>query len=68
MRVLWPLLVRGVHDAILEDLLDNAERELTGAVAVPNRHGLRIRLVRALVGRRRQAGAGATGSLEHKRT
>lgn len=35
MRILWPLIVSSVHDAILEDLLDNAERELTGTVASP---------------------------------
>jgi len=37
MRVLWPLAVRWLHDAVLEDLLDNAERETTGTVASPAR-------------------------------
>ena len=32
MRVLWPLAVRWLHEAVLHDLLDNAERETTGAL------------------------------------
>lgn len=47
MRVLWPLIVRPVHDALLEDLLDNAERELTGTVASPHRYSRWVRVLRA---------------------
>jgi hypothetical protein len=35
MRILVPTVVRWLHDAVLEDLLDNAEREATGRVASP---------------------------------
>lgn len=48
MRILWPLIVRPVHDAILEDLLDNAEREVTGTVASPHRYSRWIRVLRAI--------------------
>ncbi len=48
MRVLWPLAVRACHDAVLEHLLDNAERAVTGAVAHPVRYPLRVRLILAL--------------------
>ncbi len=48
MRILWPLIVRPVHDALLEDLLDNAERELTGTVASPHRYSRWIRVLRAI--------------------
>jgi hypothetical protein len=54
MRILWPAMVRDAHDALLEDLLDNAERELTGRVATPNRYGVRIRVLRKLLGRGRR--------------
>jgi hypothetical protein len=30
MRVIWPLAMRWVHDALLQDLLDNIERGSTG--------------------------------------
>ncbi len=30
MTVLWPLAVRWLHEALLQDLLDNAERAATG--------------------------------------
>jgi hypothetical protein len=48
MLLLWPLIVRPVHDALLEDLLDNAERELTGTVAPPHRYSGWIRVLRAI--------------------
>lgn len=35
MRVLWPLVVRWMHDACLEDLLDRAERSLGAGPALP---------------------------------
>jgi Protein of unknown function (DUF3995) len=31
-RVMWPLMIRAMHDQLLEELLDNAERLLPGAV------------------------------------
>lgn len=45
MRLLWPLAVRACHDALLEHLLDNAERAVTGTVRAPVRYPLRARLV-----------------------
>ncbi|QSB06361.1 hypothetical protein [Natronoglycomyces albus] len=35
MRILLPLVVIHLHNALLEDLLDNAQRAATGAVAKP---------------------------------
>lgn len=51
MRLLWPLAVRWAHDAVLEDLLDNAERELSGRVERPARHSLVVRLLRRATAR-----------------
>lgn len=48
MRLLVPLVVRWLHDAVVEDLLDNAERAATGTVAKPYRHSLWVRLLRWL--------------------
>jgi hypothetical protein len=45
----WSFVVRPAHDALLEDLLDNAERELTGGVARPARWSLWVRLVRRMM-------------------
>jgi hypothetical protein len=44
MRVLWPALVRVCHDTVIEHLLDNAERAVTGTVAHPVRYPWRARL------------------------
>lgn len=46
MRLLWPLAVRWLHDAVLEDLLDNAERELHGVVARPGGWSPWVRVLR----------------------
>ena len=48
MRLLWPLLVRSCHDAVLEHLLDNAERAVTGTVQQPFRYDRRVRLAAAV--------------------
>lgn len=48
MRVLVPLVVRWLHDALLEDLLDNAERAATGTVIRPYRYTPWVRLLRWL--------------------
>ncbi|WP_412752125.1 DUF2867 domain-containing protein [Krasilnikovia sp. M28-CT-15] len=47
MRLLWPLLVRTLHDTVLEHLLDNAEHALTGTVRTPFRYSLRARVAAA---------------------
>lgn len=44
MRLLFPVLVEPLHDAVIEDLLDNAERQLTGRVRRPARHPAWVRL------------------------
>ncbi|MFD3688503.1 SRPBCC family protein [Nocardiopsis sp. NPDC058631] len=49
-RLTWPLAFRTLHDALLEDCLDRAERVLTGTVAAPARWGRRTRLLRRLFG------------------
>ncbi|ORM34112.1 DUF2867 domain-containing protein [Williamsia sp. 1135] len=35
MRLLFPLAIESMHDAVLEDLLGNLEREATGTVTAP---------------------------------
>jgi hypothetical protein len=47
MRLLWPLAVRWLHDALIENLLDRAERELHGVVARPGRWSPWVRVLRA---------------------
>lgn len=51
-RVSWPLVIRWLHDAILEDLLDTAERATTGTVRRPARWSPYVRLIRRLAPRR----------------
>ena len=50
MRVMFPVMVEPLHDAVVEDLFDNAERETTGSVARPATWGPRVRLLRRLAG------------------
>lgn len=47
-RLTWPLFYRRMHDALLEDLLDRAERELTGTVAAPAHWNLYVRFLRGV--------------------
>ncbi|MFJ6515748.1 SRPBCC family protein [Streptomyces sp. NPDC091406] len=47
-RLTWPLVWRPLHDALLEDSLDRAERACTGAVEHPARRGSYVRLLRRL--------------------
>lgn len=54
MLVLWPLLVRWFHQALMEDLFDNAERRLGTLHRPPARWSLWVRLTRSLVGHRRR--------------
>ena len=48
-RLLWPLAVRWMHDAVLEDLLDRVERTLGTGPARPARWTAWVRLLRRLV-------------------
>lgn len=47
-RLTWPLAFRWFHDAVVEDSLDRAEAETTGAVAAPRRWSPYVRLLRRL--------------------
>ena len=49
MLVTWPLFLRSLHDAMLEDLLDRAELAVTGRVLQPARWSRRVRLLRRLL-------------------
>jgi hypothetical protein len=52
MLVVWPLVIRHLHDALIEDLLDRAELAVTGRVASPNRWSPWVRLLRRRLRRR----------------
>ncbi len=45
-RISWPLMYRWLHDALLEDALDTAERALTGQVEHKARWNIYVRLLR----------------------
>ncbi len=45
----WVFMVRSVHDALLEDSLDCAERNLAGGPAVPAKWSLWVRFVRYIL-------------------
>jgi hypothetical protein len=49
----WWLVIRPLHDALIEDLLDRAEAALHGRVARPARWSWWVRLLRRLLRRRR---------------
>lgn len=46
-RLTWPAVYRWMHDALLEDSLDVAERALTGTVRSPARYSWYVRVLRA---------------------
>ena len=48
MRVMFPAAVEPLHDAVIEDLFDNAERETTGTVIRPATWSPRVRVLRRL--------------------
>jgi hypothetical protein len=56
MRVLWPVAIRWLHEALLQDLLDNAERAATGTVREPARWSPWVRLLRRALSARRAPG------------
>jgi hypothetical protein len=49
-RLRWALVIRWLHDACLEDLLDNCERAAGRAPAAPARWPIWVRLVRRVSG------------------
>jgi hypothetical protein len=51
MVLLWPLVIRWLHEALLQDLLDNAEVAVTGRLARPRaRWSWWVRLLRSVKG------------------
>ncbi|TWF76744.1 uncharacterized protein DUF2867 [Pseudonocardia hierapolitana] len=48
MRLAWPLAVRWAHDAVLEELLDNAERAVGAEPVRPARRSAWVRVLRAM--------------------
>ncbi|MFD1372329.1 SRPBCC family protein [Actinoplanes sichuanensis] len=48
MLLLWPLAERRLHQALVADLLDNAERAATGTVRRPARRSLWVQLLHAI--------------------
>jgi hypothetical protein len=49
----WALIIRPLHDALLEDALDKAERSISGDVAHPARWSPWVRTLREMMRRRR---------------
>ena len=52
MRLMFSAVVEPLHDAVVEDLFDNAEREVTGSVIRPTSWSPRVRVLRRLTGDR----------------
>ncbi len=44
--LLWPMAVRSLHDALLEDVLDRAETAAAGSPKVPAHHSAYVRFLR----------------------
>ena len=49
MRLLWPLVLRWLHDALIEDAFDNVEAVAAGQLPPPRRHGPVVRFLRSTV-------------------
>ncbi|MET9696119.1 SRPBCC family protein [Streptomyces sp. NPDC006529] len=56
MRLLWPLMIRWLHEALLQDLFDNLQRAATGHLPRPARWSLRVRLLRRALSRSAPSG------------
>ncbi|MER5254928.1 DUF2867 domain-containing protein [Streptomyces sp. NPDC002855] len=54
-RLLWPALVRPLHDTIIEEVFDNVERAATGGCARPVRWSPLVRLCNRLMWSRPEA-------------
>lgn len=52
-RITWPLVFRPLHDALIEDALDRAERASGGTAAEPARWSPWVRFLRRVLTRRR---------------
>lgn len=53
----WLVMVRPMHNALLEDALDLAQEEVEGHVAKPAKWGVSVRCIRWLVARKAKRGA-----------
>ncbi|WP_211247776.1 SRPBCC family protein [Cryptosporangium arvum] len=62
MHLLWPVAIRWLHDALIEDALDNAERSSTGAVGRPRHWSPWVRVLRRRLSRGRVPTAAARRS------
>lgn len=61
-RLTWPLVFRPLHDALIEDSLDQAAASLGVPVAAPYRWSARVRVLRALARRPLEVGTLRHGS------
>lgn len=62
-RLSWPLVFRPLHDALIEDALDRAERQVTGRCRRPTGWTTYVRVLRwALTASSRGRGSGRTGA------
>jgi hypothetical protein len=59
----WPLMIRWLHDAVLEDLLDRAETAVGAGPVQPNRWSPHVRLLRMGMRTRSRASAVPAGGL-----
>lgn len=57
MVLVWPVGLRWLHEALINDLFDNIERAATGRVRRPRRHNVWVRTIRWL-GRSRRNRSG----------
>lgn len=48
-RLSWPLVFRPLHDALIENVLDNAARHVTGHLERPTRCSSYVRALRRIV-------------------
>lgn len=59
--VTWPLVWRPLHDALIEDALDRAEKATRGGAAAPARWGWWVRVLRWAAGAAARRGSGRSG-------
>ncbi|MFE2286712.1 SRPBCC family protein [Streptomyces sp. NPDC059443] len=52
MRLLWPLAIRWMHEALLQDFFDNIQRAATNHLPHPARWSVRVRLLRLVFARK----------------
>ena len=58
MRVFWPIVLRPLHDALIEDALDRAEAAIAGRTASPAPFPGRVRALRRMMRPRPATGSG----------